>query len=98
MRRPKRQSSSRCNPSTVPYLVINTEGKPPLRKTLDGPTIVGRASNAQVSVDDKRLSRHHCRFEPTADGWAVIDLNSTNGTTIGGENVSFQPLSDGQEI
>jgi pSer/pThr/pTyr-binding forkhead associated (FHA) protein len=82
----------------VPYLVINTEGKPPLRKTLEGPTIIGRARDADISIDDQRLSRHHCRLEPGTDGWSIIDLNSTNGTLVAGERVSFQPLVDGEEI
>jgi len=83
----------------VAYLVINTEGKPPVRKTLDGPAIVGRARRSDVSIDDHRLSRSHCRFEPTAnDGWAVIDLNSTNGTQVAGALVGYEELSDGDEI
>jgi hypothetical protein len=82
----------------VPYLVINTEGKAPLRKTLDGPTIIGRAHEADISIPDRRLSREHCRFEPTENGWAVIDLSSTNGTTVGGQPVGFQPLHDGDEV
>jgi hypothetical protein len=86
----------------VAYLLITVEGKPPTRRALDGPTIVGRAIDSGVWLDDNRLSRQHCRFEPTTDGtaegWTVIDLNSKNGTLVKGERISVHKLADGDEV
>ena len=84
------------------YLLITIEGKPPTRRALDGPTIVGRAIDSAVWLDDRRLSRQHCRFEPSPDGapnsWMVIDLNSKNGTIVKGERISTHKLADGDEV
>ena len=81
------------------YLLITLEGQAPARRPLDGPTIVGRAIDCAVWINDSRLSRQHCRFEPSGDeGWTVIDLSSKNGTIIRGERVSTHKLVDGDEI
>jgi FHA domain len=84
----------------VAYLLITVEGKPPTRRSLDGPTIIGRAMDSAVWIDDSRLSRQHCRIEaaPDGTGWMVIDLNSKNGTVIKGERISAHKLVDGDEI
>jgi pSer/pThr/pTyr-binding forkhead associated (FHA) protein len=86
----------------VAYLLITVEGKPPTRRALDGPAIVGRAIDSEVWLDDNRLSRQHCRFEPATDGspnaWSVIDLNSKNGTIVKGERISVHKLADGDEV
>src|SRR5262249_57377326 len=74
------------------------EGTSPLRKALEGPAIIGRAHDADIFVDDKRLSRHHCRLEPKENGWAVMDLNSTNGTFVQGNQISYHQLRDGDEL
>jgi pSer/pThr/pTyr-binding forkhead associated (FHA) protein len=86
----------------VAYLLITVEGKPPTRRALDGPTIVGRAIDSAVWLDDRRLSRQHCRFEPSTtgepDSWTLIDLNSKNGTIVKGERISTHKLVDGDEV
>ncbi len=83
----------------MPYLVINTEGRPLMRKSLEGPAIIGRSRDCDVVVDDGRLSRQHCRIEPNPDGtWSLIDLASTNGTFIAGQQISTHRLSDSDEI
>src|SRR4051794_40459767 len=70
-----------------------------MRRTLDGPTIVGRSLDCAISLEDGRLSRQHCRIEATPDdGWAVVDLQSTNGTFIAGQKISFHKLADGDEV
>lgn len=84
------------------YLLITVDGAPSTRRALDGPMIVGRAIDSGIWLDDNRLSRQHCRFEPatdgTADGWVVIDLNSKNGTLVKGERISVHKLADGDEV
>ncbi|MBC8107562.1 MAG: FHA domain-containing protein [Anaerolineae bacterium] len=73
-----------------------------MRRPLDGPTIVGRALDCPIWLDDNRLSRQHCRFEPSPDGgaesWSVIDLNSKNGTIVRGDRISAYKLADGDEV
>ncbi|CAN5359587.1 hypothetical protein BH09PLA1_BH09PLA1_31970 [soil metagenome] len=84
------------------YLLISVEGKPSTRRPLDGPTIVGRAVECPVWIDDSRLSRHHCRFEPVTESggedWVVIDLSSKNGTLVRGDRISMHKLADRDEV
>lgn len=49
------------------------------------PVVVGRHAEAQLRLDpqeDLAVSGRHAVFFPTATGWAVRDLESTNGTWV----------------
>lgn len=57
---------------------------------LDGDEVViGRAADNPVSIPDTSVSRKHALVRRTADGWALSDLGSGNGTQLNGE-----PLGD----
>ncbi len=63
------------------------------------PIVIGRSSKADVRIDEDSVSRQHCRIRPTADGYVIEDLGSTNGTYVEGEPVtSGTLLRDGQRI
>lgn len=82
----------------MPFIVISLGGEEISRHALVGPTVVGRAADAEVSVRDASLSRWHCRFEPAGDPpnvWAVTDLGSRNGTTLNGRRVTRHVLHHG---
>jgi S-DNA-T family DNA segregation ATPase FtsK/SpoIIIE len=57
-----------------------------------GEVVVGRA--AAVRLDDDDVSREHCRLRVTHEGAGVVDLGSTNGTTLDGEPVG----ADGADL
>jgi hypothetical protein len=46
---------------------------------------VGRAADADVSINDGTLSSMHLALNASPDGWSVEELGSTNGTTIDGK-------------
>jgi pSer/pThr/pTyr-binding forkhead associated (FHA) protein len=46
---------------------------------------VGRAADADVSINDGTLSSMHLALNSSPDGWSVEELGSTNGTTIDGK-------------
>lgn len=61
--------------------------------------VIGRASDNPVSIPDTSVSRKHALVRKTADGWAVSDLGSGNGTLLNGEAVADEtPLSEGDVI
>jgi general secretion pathway protein A len=63
-----------------------------------GRIIVGRASEADVRVDDHAISRHHCLIV-TNDRLSVIeDLNSRNGVLFKGKRVRLHNLNDGDVV
>ncbi|MBI4605934.1 MAG: FHA domain-containing protein, partial [Planctomycetes bacterium] len=57
-----------------------------------GPVILGRSKRADVPIRDEILSRKHCTIVPTASGWNLIDLNSSNGTYLNGLRVEKSEL------
>lgn len=61
---------------------------------------VGRSEqHANVVVKDNRLSRAHCRFEPRDDGsWAIVDLDSQNGTFLNGRRVKESLVKPGDVV
>ncbi len=60
--------------------------------------IVGRDPAADVSFDDRRASRRHCRLVRHVDGWRVEDLQSSNGTTLNGTPVAQARLTEGDRV
>jgi transcriptional regulator with GAF, ATPase, and Fis domain len=65
----------------------------------DGEEVVlGRDATADVRLDDRKLSRRHCRVYRGPDGWRVADLGSRNGTSINGVLVLDDVLRDGDRI
>ena len=60
----------------------------------------GRAPDNVIALtNDSNISRYHAEIERRSDGYWIIDLNSSNGTTINGENLNGErPLHDGDRI
>ena len=52
----------------------------------------GRGADCAVSTLDPRASRRHARVERRADGWWVVDLDSSNGVLLDGAKVALAPL------
>ena len=67
-----------------------------------GGVVVGRhPTSATVVFDEASISRSHARFYASDDEVFVEDLDSTNGTSVGGEKLepnSPRQLSDGDMI
>jgi hypothetical protein len=50
-------------------------------------TVIGRSTEADVSLNDTFLSTEHARLERQNGVWVLEDLNSTNGTYLNGFEV-----------
>ena len=48
---------------------------------------IGRGSACEVRILDLKLSRKHCALEFSERGWQAVDLMSTNGCTLDGEQI-----------
>lgn len=68
--------------------------------TLEGDELViGRAADNPVSIPDTSVSRKHALVRKTADGWAVSDLGSGNGTMLNGAPIVDETvLNEGDVI
>jgi hypothetical protein len=58
------------------------------RFELQPPVTIGRAAPADIVLARSDVSRTHCRIEADADGLAVSDLQSTNGTFVNDERLT----------
>ena len=81
----------------MPRIVFKKDEHPPV--DLHQAVTLGRsAQHSNVVVKDNRLSRAHCRFEPREDGWAIVDLESQNGTFLNGRRVREASVKTGDVV
>ena len=59
---------------------------------------VGRTAECAIQVEDANVSRRHAALVARDGGWVLEDLESTNGTWLGGKQVKHAVLSDGDVI
>lgn len=60
--------------------------------------VVGRLASSGIKLADANVSREHAAFVREGDGWAIEDLDSTNGTYLNGERVTYARLRDGDVL
>ena len=51
---------------------------------------IGKAVDNNFIVNDPHVSRHHAQLIHEEEGWILEDLNSTNGTMVNGEALSYK--------
>jgi len=66
--------------------------------------ILGRASEADVRINDTKVSRQHARINTFADpetgavSYIITDLGSKNGTHLNGQKINEETLQNGDKI
>lgn len=68
-----------------PVLVVLTGSELGKRIVVDRSLTIGRDPESDLQLDDSLVSWHHARIEDRGDGWTLVDLGSTNGSTVNGE-------------
>ncbi|MDA0661158.1 MAG: GGDEF domain-containing protein [Planctomycetota bacterium] len=61
-------------------------------------TIIGRDDTSDLFIDDPSVSRKHALIKSIPEGYAVLDLNSTNGTYVDDVRISQHTLTTGARI
>jgi two-component system, cell cycle response regulator len=65
----------------------------------DGVTLIGRGREAQLRFDDAGVSRNHARVSFLgASRYVLEDLDSTNGTFVGGKRIERAELESGNRV
>ena len=64
--------------------------------------VLGRGSDTDLRIDDPGVSRRHAQIRVSPDGEgasvSIVDLGSTNGTTVNGTRIQQATLSEGARI
>jgi Protein of unknown function (DUF3662)/FHA domain len=60
--------------------------------------IAGRLATSGIHLADSNASREHAAFVRQGGGWAIEDLDSTNGTMLNGVPVTRAVLVDGDVV
>lgn len=69
--------------------VLNPGPMKGLRFSLRSPLFhVGRGAHNDVRLVDESVSETHAKVQRREDGWYVVDMESTNGTYVGGNRVT----------
>jgi diguanylate cyclase (GGDEF)-like protein len=56
-----------------------------VRKRVDDSLLIGRDPECDLVLTDALVSSRHALLEDRGDSWTLIDLGSTNGTSVNGE-------------
>jgi len=60
--------------------------------------VIGRSRDADIQLTDERVSRNHASLRWSGSGFALVDLQSTNGTFVNGGKAGSIRLLDGDRI
>lgn len=71
-------------PTQVEIQWITPPSAKPIRMPNSRSIKIGRDEGNHLHLPDSTVSRHHATFEPTAQGWRLIDHDSTNGVYVNG--------------
>jgi diguanylate cyclase (GGDEF)-like protein len=92
----------KARPAGACLVLIHAQDRVHLGKkwTLDGEETltIGRDAGATIVIDAASVSRSHARIEPRGRDWALVDLESTNGTFLNDRLVSEQTLRHGDRF
>ncbi len=60
--------------------------------------VIGRDEEVDLTIEDDRLSRKHCKIVQDGGQFTISDLNSSNGTFVNGVKVTEKRLEDNDKI
>ncbi len=69
-----------------------------LKAMPSAPITIGRGKDADVTIEDAKVSRINTAVRYWDDVFVVRDLKSTNGTTLNGEKIEIAILKDGDTL
>ena len=85
-----------ARPALVTLEVLNEGLSKGNRYTIRTPLAhVGRGAHNDVRLTDESVSETHAKLQRRDDGWYAVDMNSTNGTYVGGSRVAGERRIDG---
>ena len=83
------QGTPRARPALATVEIVN-EGvlKGKRFEIVSALTHVGRGAHNDIAIIDDSVSDSHAKIQKRETGWFVVDMDSTNGTYVGGRRIS----------
>jgi hypothetical protein len=92
----QRKEGSATPPKPASRALLVSDGK---RFVVDRErAVIGRSQQCDYVLRDPNVSRRHFELQLRDSGWYLIDLNSTNGVSVNGHQVTSIRLTPGDEI
>ena len=85
--------------SPAELVVLDENGRDKERISITRtPIVIGRMSSNDVVLSDPNVSRRHAELRRDDGRWVLVDLGSTNGTTVNGRQAPEHSLNDGDRL
>lgn len=81
-----------------PYLIVIAGKQIGKQYRVEEDTLIGRAPECQVQIEDDGVSRRHARVVLEGASYILMDAGSTNGTFANSHRVDRHPLATGDKI
>ena len=81
-----------------PALIVLSGQKVGERVHVGGSLQIGRSLELELVLPDAGVSSRHALIEDRGDGFALVDLGSTNGSFVNGQRVTEIPLAHGDKL
>lgn len=91
-------SAARSGPGELAVRVLSGPATGTMVTITGNRVTLGRMSACDVTVADSTVSREHAALVRRGDRWWIVDLGSTNGTTVNGVRAAEQPVGPGDRI
>jgi len=82
----------------LPVLIVISGAEMGVRKAVDRSVLIGRDPTCDLVLADALVSSRHALLEDRGDSWTLLDLGSTNGTSVNGSKGSEFALSRNDKI
>jgi hypothetical protein len=80
--RPGRRGDAAAEPTAIGVTIHPPDSGKTRSMRLDASSVIGRAPECEVRLDDAYISQQHARIFGKNGSWYVEDLGSTNGTYV----------------
>jgi hypothetical protein len=81
-----------------PRFMLANRQRPQTVYRLEAPATIGRGTECSLRLSSPSVSRKHAQIEWDGQRFVVVDLESTNGTSVEGVTVSRAPLATGMTV
>ncbi len=79
-------------------LIISEGGRDQIHEICEDVTRVGRDPSSHIRVKEQAAAAHHCEIRLTPQGFKLVDLESSLGTSVNGKPVNQHLLRNGDSF